>query len=64
MRRKEAVIIDGELHFLSPTEQRRMQALIQTVQSERRASDAYILGTVWWDGRDPGRMHRPGEVVS
>ena len=64
MRRREAVIIDGKLHFLSPMEQRRMQTFIQIIQSERRASDVYIRGIVWWDGRDPGGMHRPGEVVS
>ena len=57
-------MIDGELHFLSPTEQRRLQNFIQTIQSERQASDVYIRGIVWWDGRDPGGMHRPGEVVS
>jgi hypothetical protein len=64
VRRKEAVIIDGEMHFLSPTQQRKMQAFVQTIQSERRASDVYIRGIVWWDGRDPGGMHRPGEVIS
>ena len=64
VRRKEAVIIDGELHFLSPAEQRRMRTFIQTVRSERRVSDVYIRGIVWWDGRDPGGMHRPGEVIS
>jgi hypothetical protein len=64
VRRKEAVIFDGMLHFLSSIDQRRMQAFIQTVQSERRASDVYIRGIVWWDGRDPGGMHRPGEVIS
>jgi hypothetical protein len=62
--RKEAVIIDGELHFLSPTEQRRMRTFVQNIQSERRASDVYIRGIVWWDGPDPGGMHRPGEVIS
>jgi len=64
IRRKEAVLIDGALHFLSPAEQRRTQTFIQTVKSERRASDVYIRGIVWWDGRDPGGMHRPGEVIS
>jgi hypothetical protein len=64
VRRKEAVLMDGELHFLSPTEQRQMQTFVQTIKSERRASDVYIRGIVWWDGRDPGRMHRPGEVIS
>ena len=64
VRRREAVIVDGELHFLSPADQRRMQSFIQNMQSERRASDVYIRGIVWWDGRDPGGMHRPGEVVS
>ncbi len=51
VRRKEAVIIDGELHFISPAEQRRMRSFIQTTQSERRASDVYIRGIVWWNGR-------------
>ena len=64
VRRKEAVLVDGELHFLSPTEQRRMQAFVQTIKSERRASDVYIRGIVWWDGHDSGGMHRPGEVIS
>lgn len=64
VRRKEAVIVDGALHFLSPTELRRMQAFVQTIKSERRASDVYVRGIVWWDGRDPGGMHRPGEVIS
>ena len=64
VRRREAVIIDGELHFLSSMEQRRMLTLNRIIQSERRASDVYVRGTVWWDGRDPGGMHRPGEVVS
>ena len=64
VRRKEAVMAGGELRFLSPTEQRRFRAVNQIIQSERRASDVYIGGIVWWDGRDPGGMHRPGEVVS
>lgn len=64
LRRKEAVIIDGLLHFLSPTERRRKLELNPIIQSERRASDVYIRGIVWWDGRDPGGMHRPGEVIS
>jgi hypothetical protein len=64
VRRKEAVIIDNVLHFLSPAEQRRMRTINRIIQSERQASDAYILGIVWWNGRDPGGMHRPGEVVS
>jgi hypothetical protein len=64
VRRKEAVIIEGELHFLSSVDQRRIQTFIQTFQSERRASDVYIRGIVWWDGKDPGGMHRPGEVIS
>jgi hypothetical protein len=64
VRRKEALIMEGELHFLSPAEQRRARSLTQAVQSERRASDVYIRGIVWWNGRDPGRMHRPGEIVS
>ncbi|HEX2967146.1 MAG TPA: hypothetical protein VHO84_15280, partial [Syntrophorhabdaceae bacterium] len=42
VQRKEAVIINGELRFLSSVDQRQMQAFIQTVQSERRASDVYI----------------------
>jgi hypothetical protein len=57
-------MVDGELHFLSSTEQRKMRTFVQTIQSERRASDVYIRGIVWWDGRDPGGMHRPGEVIS
>jgi hypothetical protein len=64
VRRKEAVMVDGELHFLSSAEQRRMRIFIQIIQSERRASDVYIRGIVWWDGRDRGWMHRPGEVIS
>jgi hypothetical protein len=64
VRRKEAVLVDGELHFLSPAEQRQLRTFLQTVQSERRASDVYIRGIVWWDGSDPGGMHRPGEVIS
>ena len=64
VRRKEAVMLDGQLKFLSPTEQRQMQTFAQTIQSERRAGDVYIRGIVWWDGRDPGGMHRPGEVIS
>ena len=64
VHRKEAVIIDGELHFLSPTEQRKMQTFVQTIQSEIGARDVYIRGIVWWDGRDPGGMHRPGEVIA
>jgi hypothetical protein len=47
-------MVDGVLHFLSPTEQRKMQTFAQTIQSERRASDVYIRGSVWRDGRDPG----------
>jgi hypothetical protein len=41
-----------------------MHAINRIIQSERRASDVYIRGIVWWDGIDPGGMHRPGEVVS
>ncbi len=64
VRRKEAVIVEGELHFLSSAEQRRTRTVVQIIKSERRASDVYIRGIVWWDGRDPGGMHRPGEIVS
>jgi hypothetical protein len=64
VRRKEAVMVGGELHFLSPTEKRKMQAFVKTIQSERRASDVYIREIVWWNGSDPGGMHRPGEVIS
>jgi hypothetical protein len=64
VRRKEAVIIGNALHFLSPAEQRHMQNIDRIIQSERRASDVYIRGIVWWDGNDAGGMHRPGERVS
>jgi hypothetical protein len=64
LRRKEAMIIDGMLYFLSPTERRQKLALHPIIQSERRASNVYICGIVWWDGRDPGGIHRPGEVIS
>ena len=64
LRRKQAVIVDGMLRFLSPMEQRRNQTTTRVIQSERRASDVYIRGIVWWDGGDPGGMHRPAEVVS
>ena len=47
VRRKQAVMVDGVLHFLSPTEQRQMKTFIQTIKSERRASDIYIRGVVW-----------------
>ncbi len=64
VRRGEAVRIGDELHFLSQAEQRHMENVErQIIRSERRASDVYIRGTVWWDGPDPGGMHRPGEVV-
>lgn len=45
LRRKEAVIIDGMLHFLSPDERRRKLAISPIIQSERRASDVYVKGT-------------------
>jgi hypothetical protein len=64
LRRKDAVIMDGMLHFLSPDERRRKLAINPIMQSERRASDVYIRGIVWWNGRDPSGMHRPGEVIS
>ena len=64
VRRKQAAIVDGMLRFLSPTELRRNQTAIRAIKSERRASDVYIRGIVWWDGRDAGGMHRPGEVIS
>jgi hypothetical protein len=64
VRRKQAVMVNGMLHFLSATVQRQIQTFVQTLKSERRASDVYIRGIVWWDGRDPGGMHRPGEVIS
>lgn len=64
VRRGEAVLIGRDLHFLSESEQRHMRNVeAQIIISERRASDVYIEGTVWWDGDDPGGMHRPGEVV-
>ena len=71
VRRKEALIIDGELHFLSPTEQRRPRTFNQTIQSERRASDVYVdqradeKGAIWWNGSDTRKtaMHKPGENV-
>jgi hypothetical protein len=43
---------DGRLRFRAQT------------QSRREASDVYIRGMVFWNGRNPGHMHRPGEVVS
>jgi len=46
VRRKQAVMVDGVLHFLSSTEHRRMQTFLQTIKSERRASDVYIRGIV------------------
>jgi hypothetical protein len=64
VRRKKAVMIDGELHFLSRAEEWQMNTFIQTVKSVRRDNDVYIRGIVWWDGRDPGGMYRPGEVIS
>jgi hypothetical protein len=64
VRCKKAVMIDGDPHFLSRAEEWRMNTFIQSTKSERRASDVYIRGIVWWDGRDPGGMHRPGEVIS
>jgi len=42
VRRKKAALVNGELRFLAPNEQRRMAAFIQTIHSERRASDVYI----------------------
>ena len=44
LRRKEAVIIDGMLHFLFPTERRGRLALNPIIHSERRASDVYVTG--------------------
>ncbi|MBN2243853.1 MAG: hypothetical protein JW793_14300 [Acidobacteria bacterium] len=34
--------------------------------SSRSASDVYVdhRGMIWWNGNDPGGMHRPGEIVS
>ena len=64
LRRKDAVIIDGMLHFLSSDERRRKLAISPIIKSERCASDVYIRGIVWWNGKDPGGMHRPGEVIS
>jgi hypothetical protein len=64
VRRKEAAIVDGELHFLSSAKQRCMRTFIRIIQSERQASDVYIRGIVWWNGSDTGGIHRPGEVVS
>ncbi len=71
VRRKEALIIGGELHFLSPTEQRRLRTLNHAIQSERRAGDVCVdrradeEGAIWWNGSDTRRtaMHRPGENV-
>ena len=59
----QAVRIGAELHFLSGPSNGTYKTGRQIIQSERRASDVYIRGTVWWDGPDPGGMHRPGEVV-
>ena len=53
VRRKEAVIIDSELHFLSPIEQRRMQTFNRIFQSKRRANDVYVRGMVWHSVRSP-----------
>lgn len=65
VRRGEAVQIGNELHFLSETEQKRLRNIERHIQqSERCGSDVYIRDTVWWDGADPGGMHRPGELVS
>jgi hypothetical protein len=64
VRRGEAVLIGPELHFLTPEEIRRRRGFEQIIASERRASDVYVRGVVWWDGCDAGGMHRPGEVRS
>jgi hypothetical protein len=45
LRRKEAMIIDGMLHFLSPDERRLKLALNPIILSERRDSDVYVNGT-------------------
>jgi hypothetical protein len=45
LRRKEAVIIDGMLLFLSPDERRRKLAINPIIHSERRTSDVYVTGT-------------------
>jgi hypothetical protein len=57
VRRKEAVIVNSELHFLSPTEQRFMQTIDRIIPSEQRASDVYVRGGMWWNGSDPGGKH-------
>lgn len=67
MRRGEAIRIGQELRFLTDNEQRHMRNVERSItQSQRESSDVYVdrLGTIWWDGGDPGGMHRPGERVS
>lgn len=64
VRRGEAVFIGNALHFIEPDQVRSRRSMMHTIASERRASDVYVKGTVWWDGDDPGGMHYPGEVVS
>jgi hypothetical protein len=65
VRRGEAVLNGRELTFLTEAERRHKVNVEKQISiSERRASDVYIKGTVWWDGDDIGGMHRPGEVIS
>lgn len=65
VRKGEAVLVGGELNFLTDAEQRHLQNIErQITRSERRASDVYITGTVWWNGTDIDGLHRPGEVIS
>jgi hypothetical protein len=45
LRRKEAVIINGMLHFLFSEERRRKLAVNPIIHSERHASDVYVTGT-------------------
>lgn len=49
---------DGRLKF-------RKSHLAQRIFSDVHIdSRAQHEGAIWWDGDDPGGMHKPGEVVS
>lgn len=61
LKRAEQYCRQGSAYMLKDG---RLQFRARVQAQRRTGSDVYIRDTVWWDGADPGGMHRPGEVVS
>jgi hypothetical protein len=67
VRRGDAVLLGHILHFLQEAEKQHMRNILPHINPQpRKHSDVEVdqRPAIWWDGDDPGGMHKPGEVVS